>query len=558
MNVPVVDDVLSSHEQEICPTTSLDENTIEFEFQTDRNVYVDLRQTNLALKSKLVKGRGLILTKQQKRKRSTKNTLFLLKQVTMTLKFIEEDEGVPHITPVNNILHSIFSNGKLNFNNHQIYKSNQLFAHKSYISNNFESTLTDYQGVLHCEGYDYEENPENLLEGPFFLRRMKLYSTLGGFMLYGKLGIDFPTTLELLYLSMKVRIRLIQAPSIFYMISENPNVSLGIVDCSLYTRRAMLKEDYHKKRMSQLAYAPVDYNYLETLAKIYIFLARQNQIVQENKFNNAPIYRISIAMKSNSAFTGSFAENPLWCQQFNLRDNRILRGRQPVVHNDTTDICRFYVTTMKAMNFQDDTPSIPVDKFIDQYVLMFELISMQDPTEHCHYPELIGEPLSLDYTLVHLQKVSQKSMYWLNVCLLLQSTKLMLSERIFEMDNFSLKEIVNRQPLLKYRYIGSFQSHFVPNLSNDTFAIINTQPSNTPGEHWIMVAKFHQVLYFADSLGLFINNYPFLKQNYSPIVQDYKIIPVYAVSTQFMEYFICSSFNKIRLLVFINLMYSLL
>ena len=35
--VPVVEDVLSSHEQEIYPTTSLDENRIDFEFQKDRN-----------------------------------------------------------------------------------------------------------------------------------------------------------------------------------------------------------------------------------------------------------------------------------------------------------------------------------------------------------------------------------------------------------------------------------------------------------------------------------------------------------------------------------------
>ena len=56
--VPAVDDVLSSHEQEIYPTTSLDENCLEFEFQTDRNFYVDLRQTYLALKLKLVMGRG--------------------------------------------------------------------------------------------------------------------------------------------------------------------------------------------------------------------------------------------------------------------------------------------------------------------------------------------------------------------------------------------------------------------------------------------------------------------------------------------------------------------
>ena len=56
--VPVVDDFLSSHEQESYPTTSLDENCIDFYFQTDRNYYVDLKQTSLALKLKLVRGRS--------------------------------------------------------------------------------------------------------------------------------------------------------------------------------------------------------------------------------------------------------------------------------------------------------------------------------------------------------------------------------------------------------------------------------------------------------------------------------------------------------------------
>ena len=86
---------------------------------------------------------------------------------------------------------------------------------------------------------------------------------------------------------MKIRISLIRARPNFYMISENPNVSLGIVDCSLYTRRVMLKEDYHKERMSQLAHAPVEYNYMETLAKTFIIPARQNQFIQEKIFNNA-------------------------------------------------------------------------------------------------------------------------------------------------------------------------------------------------------------------------------------------------------------------------------
>ena len=195
---------------------------------------------------------------------------------------------------------------------------------------------------------------------------------------------------------MKVRLRLIRARPKFYMISDNPNVSLGIVDCSIYNRRVALKDDYHKKRMDMLAYTPVKFNYLETLAKICIIPARQNQFIQENIFNNAAVRQIAIAMNTNSAFTGSYTENPFWYQQFELRQIRILRGGQPIVDFDAADSCRLYVTTIKAMNFQDDIPSIPIDNFKDQYVLVFDLNSMQDATENCHYPELVGEPLRLE------------------------------------------------------------------------------------------------------------------------------------------------------------------
>ena len=53
LQVPIVDDVLSSHEQEIYPTTSLDGNCIEFEFQKDWNYYVDLRQSFFGIEAQL-------------------------------------------------------------------------------------------------------------------------------------------------------------------------------------------------------------------------------------------------------------------------------------------------------------------------------------------------------------------------------------------------------------------------------------------------------------------------------------------------------------------------
>ena len=242
--VSIVDDVLSTLEQEIYPTTLLDENCIEFEFQTDRNYYVNLRQSFLALELKCVKGRGYDTYESKKEKKEHKDECVVFTETGTDDS--DEEEEVTRVTYVNNIMHSVFSNVEVYINNRQIYNSNGLYAHKSHTSNNFKGAITEYKGFLHCEGYDYEQDPEdvaNPLPDPFFTRRMKLLSRPDGFMLYGKLGIDFFSTSELLYPNMKIRLRLITARANFYMVSDNPNVSLGIVGCSLYTRRIALKDD---------------------------------------------------------------------------------------------------------------------------------------------------------------------------------------------------------------------------------------------------------------------------------------------------------------------------
>ena len=100
-------DVVSSHKQKIYPTTSNDENSIEFEFQTDRNVYVDFPQTYLNLKIKLVEGRGFDTYNTTEKKKEHKEDTVFTETGNDDFEFIEEGKGVPHITQVNNILQSV-------------------------------------------------------------------------------------------------------------------------------------------------------------------------------------------------------------------------------------------------------------------------------------------------------------------------------------------------------------------------------------------------------------------------------------------------------------------
>ena len=235
----------------------------------------------------------------------------------------EREAPVPLVTHVTNILQSILSNLEVYINNQQIYNSSGLYMHKSYFSNNFKVSISECKGVLHNEEYDYEEIPDETMEAPspehFFTSRKKRLSRPDGFMLYGKVRVDFFSTSELLYPNMKNKLRLIRARPNFCMISDNPNVSLGAVDCGLYTRRIALKDDYQKKQMDKLAYTPVKFNYLGTHStKSFIIPARQKQFIQEKIVNNAAVRRITNSMNTNYALTGSYTENPFWYQQFDL------------------------------------------------------------------------------------------------------------------------------------------------------------------------------------------------------------------------------------------------
>ena len=71
-------------------------------------------------------------------------------------------------------------------------------------------------------------------------------------------GVDFFSTSELLYPTVKVRLRLIRARRNFYMISDQRSSQ----NCFffIYTRRFTLKDDCHEKKMDMLAYTPVEYN----------------------------------------------------------------------------------------------------------------------------------------------------------------------------------------------------------------------------------------------------------------------------------------------------------
>ena len=92
--------------------------------------------------------------------------------------------------------------------------------------------------------------------------------------------------------------------------------------------------------MDIVANTPVEYKYLETMAKTFISPARHNQFFQENIFDKAPIRKIAKAMNTNSASTGPYTKNPFWYQHINLEQSTILIKRLPTVDVNVAHSCR--------------------------------------------------------------------------------------------------------------------------------------------------------------------------------------------------------------------------
>ena len=135
--IPVGDNAFLSPELEFNSTTSIDENFLQIDFQTNQNYWVDLKQMYMVSKLKFVKSHEYETYNSKERKIEHKEEA---KADEGTLAAEEEQEPpFPLVTYVNNKFHSIFSNVEVYVNNQHKYNSNGLYAQKFYISNNFKA-----------------------------------------------------------------------------------------------------------------------------------------------------------------------------------------------------------------------------------------------------------------------------------------------------------------------------------------------------------------------------------------------------------------------------------
>ena len=94
--LPVLEKKFSSYTQEVFPSTSVDESSFEFEFETDRNIYLDMRGIHLSFMFQLIEGIDAFNKEKAGHKAKSEED--------------SDEEPQTYLVYVSNLLHSLFSN----------------------------------------------------------------------------------------------------------------------------------------------------------------------------------------------------------------------------------------------------------------------------------------------------------------------------------------------------------------------------------------------------------------------------------------------------------------
>ena len=363
-------------EQRIGPVYSPNGPTLEFKVLGDRHNFLDMQHIYLELSCSIHQQNGADL-------RYSAGTA------------ADSDEP----TFINNILHSLFSECDVDANGIKISTANGLYAHKSYLETEMSHGKDAKETWLACQGYNYEPNPSDIASAEIVGREEKT-RTSTPIKLFGKLSVDFFTCDKLLLPGVTLRIRLVRSHNDFVLISEGAakHYTIKMRDANLYVRKMAVSEHAISSIEGVLLKTPAMYKYTEVIPKSFIIPNGQNSWKHEDVFMREPIRRIAIAMNTSAAFGASNRSNPYSYRKFGQRSITIYRNGAPIAGTplETEDLKRAYFNSLSSLAFGTMSHGIPMEEFVNHYVLVFDLTSTLEASHEFIHPELTNSSISVE------------------------------------------------------------------------------------------------------------------------------------------------------------------
>ena len=246
-------------------------------------------------------------------------------------------EGPPavvadNVAPINNFLHSLFTQVDISLNDKIISSSNGTYPFRAY----FETLLNyseDASRTHLTTGLWYKDtaghfNTLNENNAGYY-KRKSLVAASASIDMYGRLHTDISGSNRVLPNKVNLRIKLSRSKDPFcLMATENSTFKVKLEEVILYVRRINISADLALQLNSFMTHDTAKLPLTRVETRVHTIPANVNSYNLDNIFLGNVPKGLIIGFTANTAFNGKYHENPFHFQTFNINKLQVQVGSQ--------------------------------------------------------------------------------------------------------------------------------------------------------------------------------------------------------------------------------------
>jgi hypothetical protein len=291
--------------------------------------------------------------------------------------------------PVNNLLHSLFSQVDISLNDVLITNASNCYPYRAYLETVLGCAKDVKEAQLNASLY-YEDTPSHMEavqadENTGYGRRKHLARNSRVLDLMGRLHTDLMTQTRYILNGVSIKMRLIPSNPRFHLMlaAAQNNCRTIITHASLFVRKVRLNPGILMAHAKTLAKTTAKYPMNRVVMKTFSIPAGNLGCVQDNLFMNQIPNRLTLALVDSAAFNGEGDRNPF---NFKTKDLNYLAlhldGRQipakPLTPNyPSRETVRTYFNTLTGLGLANNDHSacgVTMDAFQNGYTIyVFDL-----------------------------------------------------------------------------------------------------------------------------------------------------------------------------------------
>ncbi|XP_048484162.1 uncharacterized protein F54H12.2-like isoform X3 [Plutella xylostella] len=352
------------------PISSLsDDGPIEFQVPGNGEDYVDLSHTLLHIKAKVLNQDSSVVTEST------------------------------NVAPVNNWLHSLFSQLDVYLNQKLVSPPNNTYAYRAYIENLLNYGPAAKESHLTCGLWygDTSGKMDSTDEGnKGFIKRKELAKQSREVEMLGHVHADIFNQEKFLINGVEMRVKLVRTKETFNLMSTtlDAKFKVQITDATLIIRRTRINPSVLLAHQKALATTTAKYPITRAEVKVLTIPAGVQGKTLDNIFLGQIPKRCIVGFVNNIAFNGSLNTNPFNFQNYNINsfslyvDGQQIPSKtlQPSFENKVFTNAYHTLFSGTGIHFLNEGNSISREDFADGYCLMaFDLTPDLSANNNSHW-----------------------------------------------------------------------------------------------------------------------------------------------------------------------------